>query len=66
LVIGPAPMRMRLPLAPDAARRRTDLRGNDLDRPDAVAHARGDAAERLAAALGAFARVADDLDDVFF
>lgn len=31
---------------------------------DAVAHAGGDRAERLAAALRAFAGIADDLDDV--
>ena len=50
--------------AGDAARRRLDLGRDDLDGPDAVADARGDRAERLAAALRAFARVADDLDDV--
>jgi hypothetical protein len=50
--------------ARDAARRRADLGRNDLDRPHAVAHARRDGAERLAAALRAFARVADDLDHV--
>ena len=47
-----------------AARRRLDLGRDDLDRPDAVAHARGDRRQRLAAALRALARVADDLDDV--
>ena len=50
--------------AGDAARRRLDLGRDDLDRPDAVAHSRGDRAERLAAALRALAGVADDLDDV--
>src|SRR5690606_38629410 len=48
-----------------AARGRLDLRRDDLDGPDAVAHARGDRAERLAALLRALARVAHDLDDVF-
>ena len=50
--------------AGDAARRGLDFRGDDLGGPDAVAHAGGDAAERLAAALRALAGVADDLDDV--
>ncbi len=50
--------------AGDAARRRLDLGRDDLDGPDAVAAARRDRAERLAAALRALARVADDLDDV--
>ena len=50
--------------AGDAARRRLDLGRDDLDRPDAVAAARGDRGQRLAAALRAFARVADHLDDV--
>jgi hypothetical protein len=49
--------------AGDAARRWLDLGRDDLGRPDAVAHPRGDRAERLAAALRALARVADDLDD---
>src|SRR5262249_44959177 len=48
----------------DAARRRLDLRGDDLGGPDAGAHLRRGRAERLAAALRAFARVADYLDDV--
>ena len=47
-----------------AARRRTDLGRNDLGGPDAVAHLRGDRAQRLAALLRALARIADDLDDV--
>ncbi len=47
-----------------AARRRLDLGRNDLHGPDAVAAARGDAGERLAAALRAFAGIADHLDDV--
>ena len=47
-----------------AARGRLDLGRDDLGRPDAVAHARGDRTQRLAAALRAFARIADDLDDV--
>ena len=47
-----------------AARRRLDLGRDDLDRPDAVAAARGDGGEALAAALRAFAGIADDLDDV--
>ncbi len=50
--------------ARDAARRRLDLGRDDLRGPDAVAAPRRDAAERLAAALRALARVADDLDDV--
>ena len=50
--------------AGDAARRRLDFGGNDLGGPDPVARPRGDGAERLAAALRALARVADDLDDV--
>ena len=50
--------------AGDAARRRLDLGGDDLDRPHPVAGAGRDRAERLPAALGALARVADDLHDV--
>jgi hypothetical protein len=48
----------------DAARRRLYLGGDDLDGPNAVAHARRDRSEGLAAALRALARVADDLDDM--
>ncbi len=48
----------------DAARRRLDLGRDNLDRPDAVAAAGGDRAQRLAAALRTLARVADHLDDV--
>ena len=48
----------------DAARRRLDLGRDDLRGPDAVAHLRGNGAQRLAAALGAFAGIADHLDDV--
>jgi hypothetical protein len=47
-----------------AARRRLDLGGDDLHRPDAVAAARGDGGQRLAAALRALAGIADHLDDV--
>jgi hypothetical protein len=50
--------------ARDAARGRLDLGRDDLGGPDAVAGLRGDRTERLAAALRALARVADDLDDV--
>jgi hypothetical protein len=39
----------------DAARRRLYLRGDDLDRPNAIAHARRDRPEGLAAALRALA-----------
>jgi hypothetical protein len=41
------------------------FRRNDLHGPDAVAAARGNRGKGLAAALCAFAGVADDLDDVF-
>src|ERR1019366_1874250 len=52
--------------AGDAARGRTDFGWDDLRGPDAVAHLRRDRAQRLAALLRAFARIADDFDDVFF
>ena len=48
-----------------AAGGRADFGGDDLHGPDAVAGARGDGAEALAATLRAFAGVADHLDDVF-
>jgi hypothetical protein len=47
-----------------AACRRLDLGRDDLGGPDAVAHARGNRGQALAAALRAFAGVADDFDDV--
>ena len=50
--------------AGDAAGRRADFGGDDLHRPYAVARARGDRAQALAAALRAFAGIADHLDDV--
>ena len=50
--------------ARDAARRRLDLRRDDLHGPDPVSHLGGDRAERLAAPLRALTRVADHLDDV--
>ena len=56
---------MRLPLPPATLRAgRADFRRDDFHGPDAVAHLRGDRAERLAAALRALAGIADDLDDV--
>jgi len=50
--------------AGDAAGGRLDFGRDDFDRPHAVAHARGDRAQRLAAPLGAFAGVADDFHHV--
>src|SRR5208283_5484290 len=50
--------------AGDATCRRTDFRRNDFHRPHAVAHARGDGPERLAATLRPLAGVAYDLDHV--
>ena len=49
----------------DAARRWLNFRGYDLGRPDTVTKAGGDRAKGLPAFLGPFARVAQDLDDVF-
>jgi hypothetical protein len=50
------------PLA--GARRRLDLRGDDLHRPDPVPHLGADRSEQLARRLRTLARVADDLDDL--
>ena len=50
--------------AGDAARRRLNFGGNDLDGPDAVSHARRDRREGLAATLSALAGIAHDLDNV--
>ena len=44
---------------------RTNFRRDDLGGPDAVAHARGNRAKRLPAALRSLAGIADDLDDMF-
>ena len=48
-----------------AARRRANFGGNDFRGPDAVAHLRGNRAQRLAATLRTFAGIADDFDDMF-
>jgi hypothetical protein len=50
--------------AGDAAGRRLNFGGNDLDGPYAEAHPRGDRCERLAAALRPLARITDDLDNM--
>ncbi len=65
LVTRSEPMRMRMPLAPATLRAGGWISAGMISiGPDAVAHARGDRAQRLAAALRALARVADHLDDV--